>query len=174
MSIHEYTGNLVRGNIYSSLDIAASGMTAQRKKMDAVSSNIAHVSVTSVNGGGPYLRRQVIMEPASSLQFADALKRVSLTMKNSRSSHLPQSGMTDNNTNDISFVEGVEVEIPNMKKNVVYDPSHPDAGENGFVTYPDINIIEEMVDLIVASRAFEANVTVINAAKLMISKSLEI
>ena len=61
-----------------------------------------------------------------------------------------------------------------MHKNVVHDPSHPDADENGYVTYPDVNVLEEMSDLMIANRAFEANVTVINAAKQMISKSLEI
>ena len=72
------------------------------------------------------------------------------------------------------LVIGEEIEIPNMKKNVVYDPKHPDADANGYVTYPDINVVDEMVDLISASRAFDANVTVINAAKQMITRALDI
>jgi flagellar basal-body rod protein FlgC len=72
------------------------------------------------------------------------------------------------------LVEWVQQEIPNQLRNVIYDPSHPDADANGFVTMPDVNILEEMADLMIASRAFDANVTVIDAAKSMITKSLSI
>ena len=74
----------------------------------------------------------------------------------------------------LSLVTGLETEIPNMRKNVIYDPTHPDADANGYVTMPDVNILDEMADLMIAQRSFEANVTVINAAKSMITKSLEI
>mgnify|MGYP006309199653 CR=1 FL=1 len=76
--------------------------------------------------------------------------------------------------NQTPLVEGEDVEMPNMHRNVVFDPQHPDADAEGYVTYPDINIVEEMTDLMVANRMFEANVTVINSAKQMIMKSLDI
>jgi flagellar basal-body rod protein FlgC len=72
------------------------------------------------------------------------------------------------------LVKAAEKDMPNLRKNVVFDPSHPDADADGYVVYPDVNIVEEMVDLMVSSRAFDADVTVINAAKSMITKSLEI
>ncbi|MHB9031054.1 MAG: flagellar basal body rod protein FlgC [Candidatus Latescibacterota bacterium] len=166
--------SLFRGNIYRSLDIASSGMTAQRKRMDAIASNIANVSVTRTENGGPYLRRQVLMSPDPKQTFADTLKRVALDMDNTSAAHIEETRTMARGTESIPLVKGSESEVPNVKKNVVSDPAHPDADADGYVTYPDVNIIEEMVDLMVASRAFEANVTVVNAAKSMITKSLEI
>ena len=167
--------SLFRGNIYRSFDIAASGMTAQRQRMDAVSSNIANVSVARVEGKqGPYLRRHVLMSADPQQSFAQTLQRASLRLDTTSYQHISEPGIVSSNTETPPLVKGQEIEIPNMKKNMQYDPSHPDADKDGYVVYPDINIIEEMVDLMVASRAFEANVTVVNAAKGMITKSLEI
>ena len=166
--------SVMRGNIFRSMDIAASGLTVQRMKMDTVSSNIANISVTRVPGGGPYLRRQVVMSPDPGQTFARTLKRAALKMQNTEPGHIPQTRTSGSRTESVPLVKGSEIEIPNRKKNVVYDPAHPDADKDGYVTYPDINIVEEMVDLMVASRVFDANVTVVNAAKSMITRSLEI
>jgi flagellar basal-body rod protein FlgC len=149
-------------------------MTAQRMKMDAVSSNIANISVTRVDGGGPYLRRQVVVSPDPRQTFARTLKRAVLRMENTEPGHIPETRTAGKRSEGIPLVQGKEIEIPNIKKNIVYDPTHPDADKDGYVTYPDVNVVEEMVDLMVASRAFDANVTVVNAAKSMITKSLEI
>jgi len=166
--------SVFRGNIYRSLDIASSGMTAQRKRMDAIASNIANISVTRTESGGPYLRRHVLMSADPKQTFADTLKRVSLRLENTSPGHIGETRTAGKRKESIPLVKGNESEIPNMRKNVVYEPSHPDADADGYVIYPDVNIIEEMVDLMVASRAFDANITVINAAKGMITKSLEI
>ena len=167
--------SLFRGNIYRSIDIAASGMTAQRKRLDAISSNIANMSVTNVDGNGnPYLRKQVVMKPNPEKLFPLALKKAMLKIKHTRHGHIAEVDPLGRRMEVTPLVEGEDIEIPNMKKNVVYDPSHPDANAEGYVTYPDINIVEEMVDMMVASRAFDANITVINSAKQMIAKSLEI
>jgi flagellar basal-body rod protein FlgC len=166
--------SLFRGNIYRSMDVAATGLTSQRMRMDAVSSNIANISVTKVKGGGPYLRHHVLIAPDPKQTFADTLKRVSLSMDTTSPGHLGQTQSVGMRTESVPLVKGTEIEIPNEKKNVVYDPTHPDADAQGYVTYPDINIVEEMVDLMVASREFDADVTVVNAAKGMITKSLEI
>jgi flagellar basal-body rod protein FlgC len=166
--------SLFRGNIYRSIDISATGMTSQRMRMDAVSSNIANISVTRTKEGGPYLRRHVLMTPDPKPTFADTLKRVSLRMETKSPAHLGQTQSLGMRTEEIPLVKGSEIEIPNEKKNVVYEPTHPDADAQGYVTYPDVNVVEEMVDLMVASREFDANVTVVNAAKSMITKSLEI
>lgn len=174
MNTIRYANRLFRGNIYRSIDIAASGMTAQRKKMDAISSNIANISTTNADGAGnPYLRRHVVMGTVPEQTFSRALREATVKMARTKPGHILPT-RSYKRTELTPLVEGNEIEIPNIRKNVIYDPTHPDANQEGFVVMPDVNIIEEMVDLMVASRAFEANVTVINAAKNMISKSLEI
>ena len=165
---------LVRGDIYRSMDIAGSGLNVQRMRMDAIASNIANITTTNVDGNGsPYLRRQVLTSPSPKQTFKSVLREQILSMKRTKQEHMLPTRST-RRTESTPEIEGNETEIPNMKKNVVYDPSHPDADENGFVVYPDINELEEMVDLMDAGRAFEANTTVINAAKSMLMKSLEI
>ena len=165
---------LFRGNLYRSIDVAGSGLTAQRMKMDAVSSNIANVGTTRVDGGGPYLRRQVLMTPDPRQTFARSMERAMLRLDTPETGHISNTRAIGGRKESIPLVGAREKEIPNIRKNVVYDPSHPDADADGYVVYPDVNIVEEMVDLMVASRAFDADVTVINAAKSMITKSLEI
>jgi len=175
MKAISYRESLFRGNIYRSIDIAGSGMTAQRKRMDAISSNIANVSVTNVDGNGnPYLRRHVVMSPDPKQLFAAELKKATTKMKQTHIKHILEPLEVGWRHEKTPLVVGEETEIPNMKKNVVYDPKHPDADANGYVTYPDINVVDEMTDLISASRAFDANVTVINAAKQMITRALDI
>ena len=174
MKAIRYANRLFRGNIYRSLDIAASGMSAQRRRMDAISSNIANISTTNVDGAGnPYLRKNVVMRPDPKVTFSGALREASLKLARTKRWHM-SSTQSFKKTELTPLVAGNEIEIPNMRKNVVYDPNHPDADANGFVVYPDLNILEEMSDMMIAGRVFEANVTVINAAKNMITKSLEI
>jgi len=175
MEVIDLKSGLFRGNIYRSLDVAASGMTAQRQRMDAVSSNIANSTVTRVAGKqGPYLRRHVLMSADPQQTFATTMQRASMKLDTTSTRHIGDFDSEAAGNETPPLVKGKEIEIPNMKKNMLYDPSHPDADKDGYVVYPDVNVIEEMVDLMVASRAFEANVTVVNAAKGMITKSLEI
>ncbi|MBN1293079.1 MAG: flagellar basal body rod protein FlgC [Candidatus Latescibacteria bacterium] len=170
-----YSNRLFRGNIYRSIDIAATGMTSQRMRMDAVASNIANAQTTNVDGNGsPYLRRHVIMERVPEKSFRTTLKEMMLDVTTSNSGHLRELNNFSKKQDITPLVNGNEIELPNTGKNVVYDPSHPDADPDGYVTYPDIQVLTEMVDLMNASRAFEANVTVVNAAKQMILKSLDI
>jgi len=170
-----YRDSLFRGNIYRSIDIAASGLSAQRRRMDAISSNIANMSVTNADGNGnPYLRRQVTMHPDPQRRFDVVLQDAQLNLKRTSSSHMPTPDYLSRKFNETQLVDTEEIEIPNMKKNVVYDPAHPDADAEGYVTYPDIDIVMEMTNLMIANRMFEANTTVINSAKQMIMKSLEI
>ena len=170
-----YTSRLFRGNIYRSIDIAATGMTSQRQRMDAIASNIANAEVTNVDGNGaPYLRKHVLMSRAPEKTFRTTLKEMALKISTSSPGHISRMNNFSRRKDITPLVEGNEIEIPNAGKNVVYDPSHPDADVDGYVVYPDVNIIEEMMDLMVASRSFEANVTVVNAAKQMIMRSLDI
>ncbi len=174
MKAISYRDSLFRGNIYRSMDIAGAGMTAQRQRLDAISSNIANMSVTNVDGNGsPYLRRQVIMRPDPDTSFAGSLREATMRLIRTDPAHMKERGISERR--DLPpLVAGETRELPNERKNVVYDPTHPDADAEGFVVYPDVDFMEEMVDLTVAGRAFEANVTVMNAAKQMITRSLDI
>ncbi len=163
---------------FDALDIGASGMFAQRLKMDTISSNIANVNTTRNQNGEiePYAKKNVVFSavydetrkgpvlPSQSLQpgYDSTAGEMVLKGRVSYDSPLISNG-----------VEVAEITEDNNFK-VVYDPSHPDANEDGFVKMPNINIVTEMVDMMMASRAYEANVASIEAAKSMISSALKI
>lgn len=161
--------------IFDSLDISASGLSAQRRKLTAISTNIANVDTTRTDEGGPYKRRRVVMLESPKMakfsnMLADQQNRLDLT----NNGHLPE---TETGAEKLSAGAGVitqEVREELTKPRLVYDPNHPDAREDGYVVYPDINVVTEMVDLIAASRAYEANVTAMSAAKDMTNKALSI
>lgn len=161
--------------IFDSLDISASGLSAQRRKLTAIASNIANVDTTRTDEGGPYKRRRIVMLESPKLAkfstvLADQQNRLDLT----DSSHLPEPGPRPDELRVGSGVITQEVREEPTKPRLVYDPNHPDAREDGYVVYPDINVVTEMVDLIASSRAYEANVTAMSAAKDMTNKALSI
>jgi len=135
------------GDIFSSLDISASGLSAERVRMNIISNNLANANTTSGPDGKPYTRKLVMFRE-----------------------------MLDNTLNPDESSGGVEVsgiydsKTPYKK---IFDPSHPDADKEGFVLYPNVNPVEEMVDMITATRAYEANIASFNAAKAMMTKALE-
>lgn len=139
-------------SIFGSMNISASGLTAQRLRMDVISNNIANVSTTRTTEGGPYRRQRVVFQENKKNSFNDILKN-QFSGKGVRVKQIEQD--------------------PSPFK-LVYDPSHPDADLNGYVAMPNVNIVTEMVDMISASRAYEANITAINTSKGMILKTLEI
>ena len=137
--------------LFNSLSISASGLTAERLRLDVVANNIANASTTRSADGGPYQKRAVV--------FREKLVRE----------------MAGNGVNHVS--RGVEVAAivrDQSPPRIVYNPAHPDADENGFVAMPNVNLAVEMGDMITATRAFEANITVINATKNMAMRALEI
>ncbi|MBI2505148.1 MAG: flagellar basal body rod protein FlgC [Candidatus Latescibacteria bacterium] len=161
--------------IFDSLDISASGLSAQRRKLTAISSNIANVDTTRTDEGGPYKRRRVVMLESPELAkfstvLADQQSRLALT----NGGHLPEPEPRPGEMAVGSGVITQEVREEPTKPRLVYDPNHPDAREDGYVVYPDINVVTEMVDLIATSRAYEANVTAMSAAKDMTDKALSI
>ena len=165
---------MITQNMFGAIDISATGLSAQRRRMNAVASNIANVDTTQTREGGPYKRRRVIMRPMEAqdpfrITFDAEVNRLARTHR----VHFPQIESHASETMGTGVETEEIVETPAAPR-LVYDPSHPDAGENGYVVLPDINIITEMVDMIAASRAYEANVTVINAAKDMVMKALDI
>lgn len=141
--------------LFSSFDISASGMTAQRLRSDTISQNLANVNTTRTSDGGPYVRKTVVFTERQSTPFDQVL--------------LTTSGRMGNGVKVTSVIEDTETPM-----NMVYDPSHPDADENGYVTYPNVNVVQEMTDLIDASRSYEANISAFNASKSMASKGLSI
>lgn len=146
-------------SMFSAFNISATGLTAQRYRMDIISQNVANANTTRTVDGTPY-RRQLVRftEKPGQTSFSHVLGKAAY-------SH----GYSGNGVK----VSGVyEDHVTEM--NMVYDPSHPDADENGYVTYPNVNIITEMTNMIDASRAYEANSTAFNASKSMALQGLEI
>lgn len=145
--------------MFSAFNINASGMTAQRYRMDVISENIANASTTRTGDGTPYRRKTVTFaQKGDQTSFSHVLGSVS-----SNRGYSGQGVKVD------SVFEDTETEM-----NMVYDPSHPDADENGYVTYPNVNIFMEMTNMIDASRAYEANATAFSASKSMALKGLEL
>ncbi len=142
--------------MFSTVNVSASGLTAQRLRMDLIADNIANVNTTRTEDGIPYRRKLAIFRERNS-SFSNAMA----------------SQMSGNQ----SAGEGVEVAgIREDTKpfKTVYRPNHPDANQEGYVEMPNINITSEMVDMISASRSYEANVTALNTTKRMAMKALEI
>ena len=150
-------------SIMTSLNISASGMTAQRTRMDIIAQNVANVSTTRDENGNPYVRQTVVFEEraARNRNFESYLmaQRTGLDYN-------PQIG------SGVKISAIAEDHVTSMKK--VYEPGNPDADEDGYVTYPNVNTVTEMTNLIDASRAYEANVTAFNATKNMALKGLEL
>ncbi len=144
-------------SLYSSLDIASSGMTAQRLRMDLVASNIANASTTRTEQGGPFRRRLAI--------FATR------TITPPRTGYAPGQDWGK----DLMPYQGVRVVGIGEDQRpfeIVYDPGHPDADEFGNVAYPNVDTITEMVDLIESNRAYEANMSVFETAKSLLMRTL--
>ncbi len=160
----------------------ASGMYAQKTKMDTIAANMANINTTRKDDGsfGPYIKKTVTfkaiydneLNPSNDIGFPQGTHKAQF---NSETGNLSLNGGISFDQNRIA--KGVEVQTIEEAKNpykTVYDPSHPDADEEGFVTLPNINIVEEMVNMIQASKAYEANATIAETTKNMISTALKI
>lgn len=160
--------------LFAAIDISATGLTAQRTKLNIIASNIANAESTRTEEGGPYRRQQISLSPAKRAQFWSILKEEFLRVKKTNKWHIDNEAFREVRE---EYAQGVNIDgILRDEKapRLVYDPDHPDADANGFVAYPNINMITEMVNMLVATRAYEANVTAINAAKGMMQQALEI
>lgn len=163
--------------IFSGLEISASGMRAQRIRQNAISSNIANAETTRTDDGGPYRRQFVVFTAQSDQRDVRLLnKEPALQGMRTASGHLPIPPA--NFPRDERFfgngVAVAEIREDSRPPKMVYDPAHPDADGKGYVAMPNINIIEEMTDMIAATRAYEANVTAFNAAKSMAAQALQL
>lgn len=161
--------------IFDALDISGTGLSAQRRKLTAIASNLANVDTTRTDEGGPYKRRRVVMLEAPKMsKFSTLLERARNRLRRTEDQHMLEGEPSPGEFFVGSGVMTQEVREEPVKPRMVYDPNHPDAREDGMVLFPDINVVTEMVDMIAASRAYEANVTVMGAAKDMINRSLDI
>ena len=161
--------------IFDVLDISSSGLSAQRRKLTAIASNLANVDTTRTDEGGPYKRRRVVMLEAPKMtKFSTLLDQAENRLRVTDLRHRPEGEPRPGEFFVGSGVLSQEVREESVKPRMVYDPNHPDAREDGMVLYPDVNTITEMVDMIAASRAYEANITVMNAAKDMANRALDI
>ncbi|MBR5912832.1 MAG: flagellar basal body rod protein FlgC [Selenomonadaceae bacterium] len=146
-------------SMFMGIDTAASGLTAERLRMDVISNNIANANTTRTENGGAYHRRFVVFSPRDRKpeSFEQALLKA-----------------TGGKKTVGEGVRAVAIMEDQQQGPLVYEPGHPDANADGYVEKPNVNIVSEMVDMITAHRAYEANATTINAAKSMFSKALEI
>jgi len=161
--------------IFDAFDISATGLSAQRRKLTAIASNIANVDTTRTDEGGPYKRRRVVMLEAPKLtKFSTLLEEKKSRLRLSEGRHMLEADPRQGEIFVGSGVQTQEVREEPIRPRLVFDPNHPDAREDGYVVYPDVNAVTEMVDMIAASRAYEANATVLSAAKDMINRSLDI
>lgn len=136
-----------------SLNISGSGLTAQRFRMDVISENIANIDTTRTEEGGPYRRKMVVLTAESNFK--------NMLIKNIKDY-------------DARGVEVSEIILDESEFKLVYDPEHPDADENGYVSMPNVDSLKETVDMMEAYRAYQANITALNTTKQMAVKALEI
>jgi flagellar basal-body rod protein FlgC len=142
-------------DFFSSMRVSASGLDAQTKRMNTISSNIANSETTRTEEGGPYRRKDPIFAAETDREsFGEIL-----------------SNKLDEQVQGVLVQEVVEDQAP---PRMVHNPSHPDADANGYVAMPNVNPVEEMANMISAQRSYEANITALNSAKSMAAKALEI
>lgn len=144
--------------MFLGIDAAASGLTAERLRTDVISNNIANANTTRTREGGAYHRRFVVFEPRE--------KGVGVSFES-----FMHRAVNKNRAGD--GVRAVRIATDEEQGPLVYDPGHPDANADGYVERPNVNIVAEMVDMITASRAYEANAASISAAKSMANKALD-
>jgi flagellar basal-body rod protein FlgC len=144
--------------MFDALKIAATGMSASRKMMDVVAENIANANTTMTISGEPYKRKDVVLA-AKNLKEDDDILTVSFNEEYEKK---------------VAGVEVVGIKEANNGFRKVYDPTNPNADKDGYVTLPNVNIVEEMAKMIQASRMYEANVSVVESIKNMATKALEL
>ncbi len=142
-------------DLFTTFDIAASGLKAQTTRLNTISSNIANAETTSTPEGGPYKKKSVVFQ-TQNMPF---------------DKHLQKSLGEQGQAQGVKVVKIIEDTSAPQR---IYDPTHPDAKEDGYVEMPNVSVMKEMVDMMSATRSYEANTTTIKSAKRMLTKTLEI
>ena len=142
----------------SSMNVVGSGLTAQQLRLDVVSENITNINTTRTEGGGPYRRKMVVLEEQSQTPFRRAMDRA--------------MNVENTGTNGGVRVAGIIEDESDFK--TVYDPTNPDANEEGYVDLHNVDLVKEIADAMAANQAYSANVTAFNVLKQVAAKGLEI
>jgi flagellar basal-body rod protein FlgC len=145
-------------SMFGGMEISASALTAQRLRMNVTAENLANAETTKTADGNPYRRKEVTLQAVPKGGFGAQLSKAMGSGSGVAPGGVQASAITEDETSG----------------KLVYDPSHPDADEQGYVRMPNVDTVTEMVDLIDAQRAYEANVTAMSASKQMFAKTLEI
>ena len=141
-------------DFFTSMEVSASGLAVERTRMNVASSNLANAQTTRTPQGGPYQRQNVIVRSGDAPAVA--------------------GGQAGGFANAVKSAEVAGIQADPAAPRMEYDPGHPDADANGYVAYPNVNVIEEMVDMITASRAYEAGVTALNTSVSLAERALSI
>jgi flagellar basal-body rod protein FlgC len=160
--------------MFTGLNISSAGLSAQRKRMNAIASNLANAETTKTEKGGAYRRKMVELTAKGEHLFGTTLRQSGLRLTATNQAHMADvpmpAGGPDQIDESIAATESEDKSPPKP----VYDPGNPDANADGYVNMPNVNIVTEMVGMMSASRSFEANVVAIDAAKMLAKDSLEI
>ena len=139
----------------TAMRVSSSGMTAQRTRMNTISSNIANVNTTRTPEGGPYRRKDAVFEAIPEQRtFGEIL--------------------IDKGDRNLQRVQVSDIEVDTKAPLLKYEPDHPDANEDGYVAYPNINLMEEMANMIQATRSYEANISAFNSSKNMALDAIDL
>ncbi|MCK4605867.1 MAG: flagellar basal body rod protein FlgC [candidate division Zixibacteria bacterium] len=161
--------------ILNAIEISSRGLSIQRARMNVVAENIANAETTETVEGGPYRRKRIVVsEGKTEGTFDSMIKQATGRLTRTDSRHLSTQSRPSSRKVDLPSVDWAETVDPDSGFRIVHDPSHPEADADGYVKMPDVEIVNEMVDMIAASRAYEANTSAISAAKKMAQDALDI
>ncbi len=167
---------MIYKSLFSTMDISAQGLSVNRTKMNVIAENIANAETTKTESGEAYRRKIVKVQNGNHERksFSQYMKDNNLDLTQTEQVHMPDKPFEYPYTDQKAGVHVSGIVKDNSAFKMVYDPSHPDANEQGYLEMPNINIVQEMVDMITASRSYEANVTSLNSSKDMIRNALKI
>jgi len=162
------------GNSFFGFDISAKGLTIQRKKMNLIAENLANGNSVRTEDGQP-VKRKVLNVVQKNTNFSEQMRDISnaIRINTTNPNHIKRP-IEDTTINSVNSGLEIRVQEDQSKGDVVYMPEHPNADQNGYVEMSNINTVNEMIDMIAATRSYEANLTALNSSKQMIKDSLEI
>jgi flagellar basal-body rod protein FlgC len=161
--------------ILNAIEVASQGLSVQRSKMNTVAENIANAETTETKEGGPYRRQRVIVKADKKEgAFSTLMSEAGVKLARTDERHIEGKPLPTGRGVELSSVKMKTVTDPASSYRLVYDPSHPQADAEGYVKMPDVEVVTEMVDMMAASRAYEANTVAISSAKQMAKDALDI
>lgn len=165
-------------SVFNSMKINHSGLSLERLKMDIISTNMANVNTTRTEGGGPYLKKEVLFRESLKNASSKVDREDGIGMRRANaseeSSNMGAKYLNLGNRRKSSGVKVVGIMENEEGLREVYDPEHPDSDEEGYVFFPNVNMVDEMISLINVQRTYEANVTALTTSKNLLKKALEI